>query len=104
MNRISLPAEVNLDIYAEEIANPDSKFGLPRNVVYCKKCVISNQRPNSAIEYNHTQESKKATINFDAFGVCDACSFAERKQSQIDWAERDKELRELCDKYRKNDG
>jgi len=104
MNRISLPAEVNLDVYAEEVANPDSKFGLPRDVVYCKKCVISNQRPNSAIEYNHTQESKKATINFDAFGVCDACSFAERKQNQIDWAEREKELRELCDKYRKNDG
>jgi UDP-hydrolysing UDP-N-acetyl-D-glucosamine 2-epimerase len=76
-------------------------YGLPREVKFCKKCVISNQRPNSAVEFQHTKDSKKATIAFDADGVCDACRIAERKKD-IDWAARDKELRALCDRYRKN--
>ena len=39
-------------------------YGLPKTVKFCTKCVISNQRPNSAVEYSHTSESKKKTINF----------------------------------------
>ena len=66
--------------------------------------MISNQRPNSAVEYNHTQGSLKATIYFDKEGVCDACRFAEHKQKQIDWGERERQLWELCDKHRKDDG
>ena len=27
------------------------KYGLPPNVEFCKKCVISNQRPSSIIEF-----------------------------------------------------
>jgi len=46
----------------------------------------------------------KATIAFDAEGVCDACLFAERKQTRIDWAQRESELRDLCDRHRKSDG
>jgi N-acetyl sugar amidotransferase len=80
------------------------KYGLPAEVKFCKKCVISNQRPNSAVEYNHTADSKKTTIFFDEDGVCDACRFGERKHQSIDWNQRDLELRELCDRYRKNDG
>jgi N-acetyl sugar amidotransferase len=82
----------------------EAKYGLPREVAFCKRCVISNQRPNSAVEYAHTKDSKKATIHFDAEGVCDACRFAEKKRSGIDWAERERALRELCDRYRKHDG
>jgi N-acetyl sugar amidotransferase len=66
--------------------------------------VISNQRPNSAVEYNHTQSSLKATIFFDEEGVCDACRFAERKLKQIDWDERERRLIELCNRHRKSDG
>lgn len=80
------------------------KYGLPREVKFCKVCVISNQRPNSAVEYAHTAESKKTTINFDAEGVCDACRVAQRKGATIDWEARDAELRELCDRHRRNDG
>jgi N-acetyl sugar amidotransferase len=80
------------------------KYGLPENVVYCKRCVISNQRPNSTVEFRHTAASKKETIHFDAEGICDACRFAERKEKLIDWNAREKQLRELCDRYRKNDG
>ena len=30
-----------------------SLYGLPEKIEYCKKCVISNQRPNSAVEYRN---------------------------------------------------
>jgi N-acetyl sugar amidotransferase len=78
-------------------------YGLPAEVKFCKKCVISNQRPNSTVEFSHTVESKKVTIAFDAAGVCDACRMAEVK-AKIDWAAREKELREVCAKFRKTDG
>jgi N-acetyl sugar amidotransferase len=82
----------------------EAYYGLPRDVRFCKRCVISNQRPNSAVEFRHTRDTKKATIGFDAEGVCDACRLTESKRGTIDWAERDRELRALCDRFRRNDG
>jgi N-acetyl sugar amidotransferase len=82
----------------------NSKYGLPENVAFCNKCVISNQRPNSAVEYTHTKYSKKTTINIDEEGVCDACRYAEKKNETIDWSAREKELSDLCDKFRRDDG
>ena len=79
-------------------------YGLPREVRFCTRCVISNQRPNSALELAHTIESRKATIHLGEDGVCDACRFAERKKCELDWAQRERELRELCDRYRRHDG
>jgi N-acetyl sugar amidotransferase len=104
MKKIQYPSPVDLKDFAKD--NRDSKplYGLPKETIFCKKCVISNQRPNSAIEYNHTQESKKDTINLDTNGICDACNFAEKKQNSIDWAERERELIDLCDQHRKHDG
>ncbi|MGE5380687.1 MAG: N-acetyl sugar amidotransferase [Methylocystaceae bacterium] len=80
------------------------KYGLPPEVKFCKKCVISNQRPNSAVEYQHTADSKKATIHFDSDGVCDACRVAEDKGSQVNWEDREAELIELCNRFRSKDG
>jgi len=77
----------------------ETLFGLPQRVRFCKKCVISNQRPNSAIEYSHGTSSRKTTIAFDEDGVCDACRFAERKNTEIDWAIREAELFELAQRY-----
>ena len=91
-----------LEVYPAQ--DLEVKYGLPREVAFCTRCVISNQRPNSAVEYAHTAESKKVTINLDAEGVCDACRFAEKKRREIDWAARERQLRELCDRYRKDDG
>jgi N-acetyl sugar amidotransferase len=79
-------------------------YGLPSQVKFCTRCVISNQRPNSAVEYEHTRATRKETIHFDAEGVCDACRFAEKKRNTIDWVAREQELREVCDRYRKHDG
>jgi len=104
MEKIKYPDPVDLKRYALEATDPDAYYGLPSRVLYCKKCVISNQRPNSAVEYKHTRDTKKATIHFDALGVCDACNFAELKRNGIDWVERDQLLKELCDRHRKDDG
>ena len=81
----------------------DPRYGLPPEIAFCKACVISNQRPNSAVEYAHTKDSKKKTIHFDERGVCDACRVAERK-GEIDWSEREAQLKELCARYRSTDG
>ena len=64
---------------------------------------MSNQRPTSSIEFKHTLETKKNTLNFNEDRICDACRFSESK-SKIDWDLREKELNELLSKYRKNDG
>ena len=78
-------------------------YGLPNEVKFCKRCVISNQRPSNVIETKHHQTNKKPTIVFDEEGVCSACRYAEIKE-KIDWRQREKELKELLDKYRRNDG
>lgn len=79
------------------------KYGLPREVKFCKKCVMSNQRPASTQEFKHTIESKKVTLNIDEDGICDACRTSELKNN-IDWKTREEELLRLLDKYRRNDG
>lgn len=104
MDRIPAPQPIDKAPFAAKTGPFDTKYGLPEDVVYCKKCVISNQRPNSAVEYTHTKASRKKTIHFDENGVCDACKFAERKKSGIDWAARELQLRELCDRHRSKDG
>jgi N-acetyl sugar amidotransferase len=104
MNKILYPGSTDFLRFSRDIVDPEIKYGLPGEVLYCKKCVISNQRPNSAVEYTHTKETKKSTIYFDQFGICDACRFTEKKQKSIDWADREKRLRDLCDRHRKNDG
>ncbi|ASV30187.1 N-acetyl sugar amidotransferase [Maribacter cobaltidurans] len=81
----------------------EAYYGLPNEVKYCTKCVMSNQRPTSAVEFKHTKNSKKTTMQFDENGVCDACRTAEIKEG-IDWVMREEELVKLLDRYRKNDG
>lgn len=65
-----------------------TKYNLPIEVKYCKKCTMSNQRPR---------------ITFDENEVCSACNFAEFK-NKIDWNAREQELIELCDRFRSKDG
>jgi N-acetyl sugar amidotransferase len=79
-------------------------FGLPDEVVFCKKCVISNQRPSSTVEFKHAVSEKKETIGFGADGICDACRFQVTKEKQIDWQKRDEELRALAAKHKRTDG
>lgn len=62
---------------------------LPQKIIFCKRCVVSNQRPR---------------MHFDDEGVCGACRYAEIKANKIDWAAREKELLDVCDQYRRNNG
>ncbi len=78
-------------------------YGLPERIIFCQRCVMSNQRPNSAIEFKHNINSKKTTLNIDKEGICDACKFAEAKE-KIDWKKREIELIKLLDKHRKKSG
>lgn len=103
MKPIPSPSPVDLDAFAPDRTPDTTKFGLPLKVEYCRECVISNQRPNSAVEYGHTKESKKPTIHFED-GVCDACRLADQKHKTIDWGDRERQLLELCDRYRSKDG
>lgn len=104
MEQYKIPGQVDLPQFGLSQEQLSAKYGLPQEVKFCKKCIISNQRPNSAVEYEHTQGSKKATIHFDEEGICDACRIAEQKKITIDWAQREKELVDLCDRHRSKDG
>ena len=39
-------------------------YGLPNKVIFCKKTLISNQRPNSAIEFRNSINSKKKNFKY----------------------------------------
>lgn len=81
----------------------EAYYGLPQEVKFCRRCVMSNQRPASAVEFKHTKDSKKTTLHFDEEGVCDACRNADIKEG-INWNKREEELLTVLDKYRSNDG
>lgn len=104
MKKISgLNRELDLLAFADSsVSTGTVKYGLPSEVQFCSKCVISNQRPNSAVEFRNDGSGKKNTIGFDG-GICEACRINELKQ-QIDWDARIRELEVLCDKHRKNNG
>ena len=82
----------------------EAYYGLPAEVKFCKKCVISNQRPSSTVEFKHTKDEKKQVIGFDDDGVCSACHFHDEKEQNIDWEARDGTLLKLLEKFRRNDG
>lgn len=81
----------------------NNKLGLPENIIFCKRCVISNQRPITSIETKHKSDSKKETTKFTD-GICDACRWTDIKNKEIDWDKREQELTDLCNKYRRSDG
>jgi len=87
------------------MSNPqlEAYYGLPNEVLFCTSCVMSNQKPNSTVEFQHTIESKKHTIHIDQEGLCDACKACQDKEI-IDWSSREEELLELLDQHRRTDG
>ena len=82
-----------------------NKNGLPIEIKYCLECNLSNQQPTSVNEYFHTFKTIQNTVEFNEKGICAACSFNKLKWNEtIDWKMRETELKELCNKYRKNNG
>lgn len=80
-----------------------SLYGLPENIEFCSKCTISNQRPESVVEFKNTHNQKKSGINFIG-NICEPCKYNEIKNNSIDWDKRDLELKKKLDKYRKKSG
>ena len=78
--------------------------GLPEEVIFCKKCIMSNQRPGSVVEFKNSGKEKKPTIGFNNDGICDACKYHDIKENDIDWKQREYELSELCKKFRSRNG
>ena len=75
-------------------------FNLPKKVIFCKKCVSSNQLPRSIPEFSHTKDRKGAKyLNFGTDGICDPCTVHSQRDT-IDWRSRENELITLLDKYR----
>ena len=79
-----------------------SLFGLPEKVIFCRKCVISNQRPSSVVEFKNINNNKNG-INIDKDNICDACKYSLEK-NRIDWNKREIELENVLSKYRKKNG
>lgn len=78
-----------------------SKFGLPTNVIFCKECVLSNQKPNPVVEFKNNNNLKLGP-EFQN-GVCNACRYNKAKD-KINWNEREEKLLEILAKYKKNSG
>jgi N-acetyl sugar amidotransferase len=84
--------------------SPKAKYGLPEHVMFCKRCVMSNQRPASIPEFRHLPDRQGAKyMHIDEEGVCDACRHADQKEA-INWKVREEELVRLLDQHRRNDG
>ncbi len=79
-------------------------YGLPEKVLFCKNCVISNQRPSSTIEFRSKKGGKKSVISFSNDGICSACIYHKEKEISIDWSSREKKLIELLNKFKRDDG
>ena len=62
----------------------EAKFGLPKEVIFGKRCVMSNQRPSSSVELRHTRDLNHSMLHIDEKRVCGACRFVEIKD-QIVW-------------------
>ena len=80
-----------------------SLYNLPKKIIFCTKCVMSNQRPSSMPEFFHNKKRTGAKYLQITDGICDACRFNEIKK-KINWNDREKKLKELLDRHRSNNG
>ena len=60
----------------------------PKNVVWCKNCVLSNQRPR---------------VIFNKDNICSACINLEYKKN-VNWSQRKKDFEKLLSRHRKKNG
>lgn len=60
--------------------NNFSLYGMPEEVIFCKVCVVSNQKPNTVVEFKQTSDKRRTGISFNKEGVCSACEYNEKKK------------------------
>ena len=78
-------------------------YGLPKKVLFCKKTLMSNQRPASTPEFKHTLKSKKKTLYIDKNGISETWKFS-RLKKKINFKRREGLLLKLLDKHRGKHG
>ena len=78
MEKIPRHVDIDYSKYAPDIPEDqlEAYYGLPKHVQFCKECVMSNQKPNSCYEFEHTIKSIKKTMVIQDDGTCDACQCA----------------------------
>ena len=87
---VQLPALTELELTSIRLdVNIDEKYRLPSTTRICKSCVMTNQRPR---------------ITFDSDGTCMACKYWKRKDTDINWKEREEEFRSILNRFRATDG
>ena len=64
-----------------------SLYGLPESVEFCKKCVISNQRPSSVIRIKNKNNSKNGIAETKKEFV-KKCEYNDIK-NKIDWNKKE---------------
>ena len=64
MEKIPRHIDIDYSKYAPDIPEDrlEAYYGLPKHVQFCKECVMSNQKPNSCYEFEHTINSIKKTM------------------------------------------
>ena len=74
-------------------------------VVFCKKCVMSNQKILSSQPIDDVKDhSNRVKLDFKD-GICVACLEVEKKYNKtINWKQREKELNKFLEKYRSKNG
>lgn len=83
------PLGENLKEVLESRVDISEAYELPNEVSFCKTCVISNQRPR---------------ISFSDSGICNACEYWAKKNTEIDWESRHHELELMLSRFRKGNG
>ena len=75
------------------------------NVIFCKKCVMSNQKVLSSQPLDDLKDhSNKVNLKFKD-GVCLGCIEVEKKyDKQIDWEKREYEFKKFLEPYKSKNG
>ena len=95
--------KIDTNIFVGEQNKNVAKYNLPPKVVFCKKCLFTNQRPVTRVEHSiDKQKDSPETTQYED-GICKACQIKE-KWSNIDWEERDREFKKILDQYRSRNG
>jgi len=59
----SFPKRRKIDFakFDSSLVDREAKYGLPNSVTFCRRCVTSNQKPISAVEFQHKSDSFVST-------------------------------------------
>lgn len=79
-------------------------YGLPQKVIFCKKCVMSNQKVTPSVVTKDSRFSNKNTLYFSEDSICQPCRIQEEFENKVDWVKKENELKALLDRYRSSDG